>query len=122
MNTVLISYQHVSKYAFTILVLRIYVAYITWTICLNIFFVDIHLQSFPSLSQLFLSYLLSSYNSQDTEVDIIAKNCVPQYQNTLQLLLNSLFYAPWQVKDILKPEVMEEIVMLTQQKLLDQKG
>lgn len=27
-----------------------------------------------------------------------------------------------QVKDILKPEVMEEIVMLTQQKLLDQKG
>lgn len=27
-----------------------------------------------------------------------------------------------QVKDILKPEVMEEIVMLTQQKLLEQKG
>lgn len=27
-----------------------------------------------------------------------------------------------QVKDILKPEVMEEIVMLTQQKLLEQEG
>lgn len=27
-----------------------------------------------------------------------------------------------QVKDILKPEVMEEIVMLTQQKLIEQEG
>lgn len=27
-----------------------------------------------------------------------------------------------QVKDILKPEVMEEIVMLTQQKILEQEG
>lgn len=27
-----------------------------------------------------------------------------------------------QVKDILKPEVMEEIVLLTQQKLLEQEG
>lgn len=29
---------------------------------------------------------------------------------------------PVQVKDILKPEVMEEIVMLTQQKILEQEG
>ncbi|KAM7392852.1 hypothetical protein PAMA_007791 [Pampus argenteus] len=32
------------------------------------------------------------------------------------------FYTSLEVKDILKPEVMEEIVMLTQQKLLDQEG
>ncbi|XP_071374448.1 exosome complex component RRP4 isoform X2 [Centroberyx affinis] len=32
------------------------------------------------------------------------------------------FSQPHQVKDILKPEVMEEIVMLTQQKLMEQEG
>ncbi|TKS84449.1 Exosome complex component RRP4 [Collichthys lucidus] len=32
------------------------------------------------------------------------------------------FYTSLEVKDILKPEVMEEIVMLTQQKLLEQEG
>lgn len=32
------------------------------------------------------------------------------------------FVVSLQVKDILKPEVMEEVVMLTQQKLLEQEG
>lgn len=40
----------------------------------------------------------------------------------MQLICILHFILPVQVKDILKPEVMEEIVMLTQQKLLEQEG
>lgn len=67
--------------------------------------------------------LRDTFNFPDNIIDFskgvlyIRVKCVSFKCYTVLRLLSSP-----QVKDILKPEVMEEIVMLTQQKLLEQKG
>ncbi|TNM91996.1 exosome complex component RRP4 [Takifugu flavidus] len=71
---------------------------------------------------------LEPVNLSDREVISRLRNCIMALAAHKVLLYDtSVLYCfesslQHQVKDILKPEVMEEIVMLTQQKLLEQKG
>uniref|UniRef100_A0A672YII9 RRP4 S1 domain-containing protein n=1 Tax=Sphaeramia orbicularis TaxID=375764 RepID=A0A672YII9_9TELE len=63
--------------------------------------------------------LYTSLDLSDREVISRLRNCLLALAAHKVLLMTPVFFT---VKDILKPEVMEEIVMLTQQKLLEQEG